>query len=138
MAPKGGLSSGLSITICEKRQYFSQFKNSLDINRCMDIFILIAEVGAPIAGALVMGFFIFIVIKQMLDSVIDDIKELTLFTKMLEDRARVGCNELMKIDLLISHALKVTPDIDRIARAENYRTNEKGKPQDVKLDVRRD
>ena len=138
MAPKGGLSSGMSITICEKRQYFSQFKNPLDINRCMDIFILIAEVGAPIAGALVMGFFIFIVIKQMLDSVIDDIKELTLFTKMLEDRARVGCNELMKIDLLISHALKVTPDIDRIARAENYRTNEKGKPQDVKLDVRRD
>lgn len=138
MAPKGGLSSGLSITICEKRQYFSQFKNSRDINRCMDIFILIAEVGAPIAGALIMGFFIFIVIKQMLDSVIDDIKELTLFTKMLEDRARVGCNELMKIDLLISHALKVTPDIDRIARAENYRTNEKGKPQDVKLDVRRD
>ena len=138
MAPKGGLSSGLSITICEKRQYFSQFKNSRDINRCMDIFNLIAEVGAPIAGALVMGFFIFIVIKQMLDSVIDDIKELTMFTKMLEDRARVGCNELMKIDLLISHALKVTPDIERIARAENYRTNEKGTPQDVKLDVRRD
>ena len=103
-----------------------------------NLFYLIAEVGAPIAGALIMGFFIFIVIKQMLDSVIDDIKELTLFTKMLEDRARVGCNELMKIDLLISHALKVTPDIDRIARAENYRTNEKGKPQDVKLDVRRD
>ena len=138
MASKGGLSSGLSITICEKRQYFSQFKNSRDINRCMDIFNLIAEVGAPIAGALVMGFFIFIVIKQMLDSVIDDIKELTMFTKMLEDRARVGCNELMKIDLLISHALKVTPDIERIARAENYRTNEKGTPQDVKLDVRRD
>jgi len=138
MASKGGLSSGLSITICEKRQYFSQFKNPRDINRCMDIFNLIAEVGAPIAGALVMGFFIFIVIKQMLDSVIDDIKELTMFTKMLEDRARVGCNELMKIDLLISHALKVTPDIERIARAENYRTNEKGTPQDVKLDVRRD
>ena len=34
---------------------------------------------------------------------------------MLEDRARVGCNELIKIDLLVSSALGVTPDINRIA-----------------------
>ena len=68
----------------------------------------------------------------------DTIKTLTGFAKMLEDRARVGCNELVKIDLLVSSALELTPPIDRIARAENYRTNEKGEPQNVKLDVRRD
>ena len=57
---------------------------------------------------------------------------------MLEDRARVGSNELIKIDLLVSSALDLTPPIDRVARAENYRTTEKGQPQTVKLDVRRD
>ena len=104
----------------------------------MDILALIGEVGAPIAGALVMGFFIFLVLKQILDGVVDDIKTLTSFCKMLEDRARVGSNELIKIDLLVSSALDLTPDIDRIARAENYRTNERGIPQDVNLYVRRD
>ena len=48
---------------------------------------------------------------------------------MLEDRARVGCNELIKIDLLVSSALGVTPDINRIARAENFK-------EDGKLDER--
>jgi len=104
----------------------------------MDILALVGEVGTPIAGALVMGFFIFLVLKQILDGVVDDIKTLTSFCKMLEDRARVGSNELIKIDLLVGSALDLTPDIDRIARAENYRTNEKGIPQDVSLDVRRD
>ena len=43
-----------------------------------EIFGLIGEVGAPIAGSLVMGFFIFIVIKQMLEGIVDDIKTLTM------------------------------------------------------------
>lgn len=104
----------------------------------MEIFDFISKVGAPIAGALVMGFFIFLVLKQILDSVVEQIETLTTFCKMLEDRARVGCNELVKIDLLVSSALRLTPPIDRIARAENYRTNQKGEALDVKLDVRRD
>ena len=35
----------------------------------MDIFGLISDVGAPIAGSLVMGFFIFTVIKQILEGI---------------------------------------------------------------------
>jgi hypothetical protein len=104
----------------------------------VEVFTFIAEVGAPIAGALIMAFFIFTVLKQILEGVIDQIETLTSFCKMLEDRARVGCNELIKIDLLVSSALNLTPPIDRIARAENFRTNEKGEPVEVKLDVRRD
>ena len=104
----------------------------------MEVFTFIAEVGAPIAGALIMAFFIFTVLKQILEGVIDQIETLTSFCKMLEDRARVGYNELIKIDLLVSSALNLTPPIDRIARAENFRTNEKGEPVEVKLDVRRD
>ena len=41
-----------------------------------DIFVLIAEVGAPIAGSMVMGFFIFTVIKQILNGIVDQIKTL--------------------------------------------------------------
>ena len=97
----------------------------------MDIFSLVGEVGTPIAGALIMGFFIFLVLKQILEGIVAQIKTLTHFCKMLEDRARVGCNELLKIDLLVSSALGVTPDINRIARAENFK-------EDGKIDVRRD
>ena len=96
-----------------------------------EIFELISEVGAPIAGSLVMGFFIFTVIKQILEGVVDSIGTLTMFCKSLENRARTMSNEMIKIDLLVSSALELRPDIDRIARAENF-------IEDEKLDVRRD
>jgi|TARA_B110000908_G_scaffold120405_1_gene141088 hypothetical protein len=96
-----------------------------------DIFNLIGEVGAPIAGSMIMGFFIFIVIKQILEGVVDSIGTLTMFCKSLENRARTMSNEMIKIDLLVSSALELRPDIDRIARAENF-------IEDEKLDVRRD
>jgi hypothetical protein len=78
-----------------------------------------------------MGFFIFIVIKQILEGVVDSIGTLTMFCKSLENRARTMSNEMIKIDLLVSSALELRPDIDRIARAENF-------IEDEKLDVRRD
>jgi uncharacterized membrane protein len=96
-----------------------------------EILKLIGEVGAPIAGSVVMGFFIFLVIKQILEGIVDQIKTLTLFCKSLENRARTMSNEIIKIDLLVSSALDLKPDIDRIARAENF-------VEDGKLDVRRD
>ena len=96
-----------------------------------DLFILIGEVGAPIAGAFVMGFFIFIVIKQILEGVVDDIKTLTMFCKSLENRARTMSNEMVKIDMLVSSALELRPDIERVARAENF-------IEDGKVDARRD
>lgn len=96
-----------------------------------EIFTLIADVGAPIAGALVMGFFIFLVLKQILEGIVDQIKTLTIFCESLENRARTMSNEMIKIDLLVSSALDLKPDVERIARAENF-------IEDGKLDVRRD
>ena len=96
-----------------------------------DVVVLIGEVGAPIAGAIVMGFFIFIVIKQILEGVVDDIKTLTMFCKSLENRARTMTNELVKIDMLVSSALELRPDIERVARTENF-------IEDGKVDARRD
>ena len=96
-----------------------------------EIFTLIADVGAPIAGALVMGFFIFLVMKQILEGIVDQIGTLTMFCESLENRARTMSNEMIKIDMLVSSALELRPDIERVARAENF-------IEDGKLDVRRD
>lgn len=96
-----------------------------------EIFKLIADVGAPIAGSLVMGFFIFIVIKQIMEGIVGQVKTLTIFCKGLENRATTMSNEMMKIDLLVSSALDLRPDIERISRATNF-------VEDGKVDARRD
>ena len=96
-----------------------------------EIFKLISDVSLPIAGALVMGFFLFIIIRQIFEGIIDNIATLTMFAESLENRARTMSNEMVKIDLLVSSALGLNPDIDRVARAENF-------VEDGKVDVRRD
>ena len=97
----------------------------------MEMFDLITDVGTPIAMAIVMGVFIFIVLKQILEGIVDDIKTLTMFCESLENRARTMSNEMIKIDMLVSSALELRPDIERVARAENF-------IEDEKIDARRD
>jgi len=92
---------------------------------------MVRDLGTSIATTVVLGIFIFIVLKQMLDGVVDEIKTLTMFCKSLENRARTMSNEMIKIDTLVSSALELRPDIERVARAENF-------IEDGKLDVRRD
>tara|TARA_B100002019_G_scaffold291264_1_gene310943 strand:+ start:1698 stop:1994 length:297 start_codon:yes stop_codon:yes gene_type:complete len=96
-----------------------------------DIMVLIEELGIPVATAIVMAFFIFITLKYILDGVLDNISTLNGFVKMLENRVRVMNNEIIKIDLMISQALDLKPDTDRVARAENF-------VEEGKIDSRRD
>ena len=91
----------------------------------------LADVGAPIFGSLVMAFFIFLTLKYILEGVLDNVKSLTGIISMLEDRARVMNNDIIKIDLLISQALELRPDLERVARAENI-------VEDGSIDARRD
>ena len=100
-------------------------------NGMEEIFQLISDVGLPIAGALTMGFFIFVIIKQIFEGIVESIGTLTMFAESLENRARTMSNEMVKIDLLVSSALGLNPDIERVARAENF-------VEDGKVDVRRD
>ena len=92
----------------------------------MEPFSLIADVGAPIAGALIMGFFIFLTLKYILESVTGQVSGMHGIIMALENRVKTMNNDLIRIDTLISYALKVNPDVDRIARA------------DGKVDARRD
>ena len=41
-----------------------------------EVFTLIAEVGAPIGGAIVMGFFIFLIMQQIMGGVVAQINTL--------------------------------------------------------------
>jgi len=91
----------------------------------------LADVGAPIFGSLVMAFFNFLTLKYILEGVLDNVKSLTGIISMLEDRARVMNNDIIKIDLLISQALELRPDLERVARAENF-------VEDGSIDARRD
>ena len=97
----------------------------------MEVFDLIAEVGLPIASGLIMGFFIFMVMKQMMDGLVDEIKTIQGISKMLIIRASIMNNDMIRIDVSVSSALNLAPDLDRIARAENF-------VEDGKIDARRD
>jgi|TARA_R100000329_G_scaffold147451_1_gene135106 hypothetical protein len=97
----------------------------------VEIFYLIGEVGAPIAGALVAGAFIFIIMKQIMAGVVGQIKTLEGFCNSLITRVGTINNDMMRLDTSVSAALDLAPDLDRIARAENF-------IEDGKLDVRRD
>tara|TARA_R100000426_G_C4811808_1_gene106771 strand:- start:387 stop:680 length:294 start_codon:yes stop_codon:yes gene_type:complete len=97
----------------------------------MEVFDLVAELGVPIAGALVMAYFIFLIMKQLMNGLVSEIKTVQGITKMLITRASIMNNDIIRIDTIVSAALNLPPDLDRIARSENF-------VEDGKIDARRD
>jgi hypothetical protein len=97
----------------------------------MNIIKLIEDVGLPIAGGLIMGYFIFLIMKQLMGNLVNDIQGVQAITKMLITRASIMNNDMIRIDTSVSSALNLPPDLDRIARAENF-------VEDGKIDARRD
>jgi hypothetical protein len=94
-------------------------------------FTLIAELGLPVAGGLIMAYFIFLIMKQLMGQLVNDIKTVEGITKMLITRASIMNNDIIRIDTSVSSALNLKPDLNRIARAENF-------VEDGKIDARRD
>ena len=80
-------------------------------------FTLLAEFGLPIASSAVMGVFIYIILKYILGSVIGQVGSLHAIITQLDNRIRTMNHDMIKLDLLISHALELKPDEERIARA---------------------
>ena len=74
----------------------------------MDIWALIGEVGAPIAGALVMGAFIFIIMKQIMSGVVNQIATLKGFCEMLVTRIKTMNNDIIRLDTSVSSALELS------------------------------
>ena len=89
-------------------------------------FEILVEFGLPVASAVVMGIFIYMILKYILESVVGQVGGIHGIIMALENRIKTMNNDMIKLDLLISHALKLRPDEDRISRA------------DGKTDARRD
>ena len=75
---------------------------------------LLMEVGIPIGSAIVMGFFIFLTLKYILDGVAGSVQGLTNIMQGLESRVRQMNNDMIKIDLIVSEDLELRPDVDRV------------------------
>jgi len=80
--------------------------------------IILAEFGLPVAGSFAMGIFIYIILRYILGSVIGQVQTMHSIITHLDNRVRNINNDVIKLDLLISHTLGVPPDEERIARAD--------------------
>jgi len=79
---------------------------------------ILAEFGLPVAAASVMGFFIYLIIKYILESVVGQVKNMHGIIMALDNRVKTMNHDMIKLDLLISHALGLRPDEERISRAD--------------------
>jgi hypothetical protein len=84
----------------------------------MDFFKLVAEVGFPIAAALAAGYFVFLTLKFILQGVTGSVNGIKGIINALDNRVKTMNHDVIRIDTLVSNALGVKPDIDRIARAD--------------------
>ena len=81
-------------------------------------FELLVNFGLPVAASGVMGVFIYMILKYILESVVGQVKGIHGIIMALDNRIKTMNNDMIKLDLLISHALKLRPDEDRISRAD--------------------
>ena len=79
---------------------------------------ILAEFGLPVAAASIMGFFIYLIIKYILESVVGQVKSKHGIIMALDNRIKTMNHDMIKLDLLISHALDLKPDEERISRAD--------------------
>jgi|TARA_B100002019_G_scaffold292016_1_gene313851 hypothetical protein len=84
----------------------------------MDFISLIQDVGFPIAGAIAAGYFVYLTLKFILAGVTESVTTLKNIIGSLDNRVQTMNNDLVKIDALLSYALNVRPNVDRIAANE--------------------
>ena len=89
-------------------------------------FKLVAEVGFPIAAAGAGGYLVFLTMKFILAGVMGSVRGLSGIITALDNRVKTMNHDVIRIDTMVSNALGIRPDTDRIARA------------DGKTDARRD
>ena len=83
-----------------------------------DIFKLIGEVGFPIAAALAGGYFVFLTLKFILAGVLSSVNGMKGIIIALDNRVKTMNHDVVRIDTIVSNALGLRPDVDRIARAD--------------------
>ena len=82
------------------------------------VFEILTEFGLPVAAAGTMGVFIYIILKYILSGVVGQVSTLTMIISQLDNRVKTMNHDMIKLDLLVSHALNLKPDLDRMSRAD--------------------
>ena len=91
-----------------------------------EVFKLISDLGFPIATAIAGGYFVYLTIRLLLAGVLSAVKGMAGIITALDNRVKTMNSDVIRIDTVVSNALGLRPDVDRIARA------------DGKTDARRD
>ena len=91
-----------------------------------NVFKIIGDLGFPVAAALAGGYFIFLTIKLLLAGVLSSVKGMANIITALDNRVKTMNHDVIRIDTVVSNALGLRPDVERISRA------------DGKTDARRD
>jgi hypothetical protein len=88
-------------------------------------FEILVEFGLPVASATIMGVFIYIILKYILESVIGQVNSIHGIIMGLDNRIKTMNNDMIKLDVQISDALDLRQDEDRIARADGKTVEKK-------------
>ena len=79
---------------------------------------LVAELGFPIAAAILGGFFMFLTLKYIMDAVIEQVKSIEGMVGALDNRVKTMNNDMVRIDTTMSLVLGIKPDLKRLERAD--------------------
>ena len=83
-----------------------------------EIFKIIGDLGFPVAVALAGGYFVYLTIKLLLAGVLSSIKGMAGIITALDNRVKTMNHDVLRVDTLVSSALGLKPDLERIARAD--------------------
>jgi hypothetical protein len=82
------------------------------------VFTIIAELGFPIAAALIGGFFMFLTLRYIMEGVIGQVKGIHGIVSALDNRVKTMNHDLIRLDTTMCVVLRIKPDLNRISRAD--------------------
>lgn len=83
-----------------------------------EFFKLVADVGFPIAAAVAAGYFVFLTLKFILAGVTGSVSSMGGIITALDNRVKTMNHDVIRIDTVVSNALGLRPDVNRVARAD--------------------
>jgi hypothetical protein len=84
----------------------------------MEAFKLIADLGFSIAAVIGGGFFIVLLLKYILQNVVNSANSVNGMLSALDNRVKTINNEIVRLDALVCHALGIKPDTRRLSAAD--------------------
>jgi hypothetical protein len=83
-----------------------------------EIFKVIGDLGMPVVAALAGGYFVYLTLKLLLAGVLGSIKGMAGIITALDNRVKTMNHDVIRIDTVVSNALGLRPDVERISRAD--------------------